>query len=242
MTPSVSIQTSAENVPSHVTMVVVDVIRATTTAITAVAQGRRCLIVADKASVADVAQMVDDPLLVGEIAGVMPEGFHLNNSPAQLARRPETDRPMILLSSTGSPLMRQAAALGDRTYAACLRNISAQVRQLAADRRDVVLLAGADKDPDLTLGVVEGMRVEDELCCGLIAHRLLKHGFAADERTQLAADRWSSGSLDAICEGRSAGYLARSGQLDDLDFILDHVDDIDTVFAIEHAEVIAAAA
>jgi hypothetical protein len=35
-------------------------------------------------------------------------------------------------------------------------------------------------------------------------------------------------------------YLRRSGQLDDLEFVLDHIDDLDTVFAVEGQEIVAA--
>ncbi|MFN2594628.1 MAG: 2-phosphosulfolactate phosphatase, partial [Actinomycetota bacterium] len=151
-------------------------------------------------------------------------------------------RPVVLLSSTGSPLMRKAALSNDRVYAACLRNVSAQVHQLAADASHVVLLAGADKNPDTELSSIPGMRIEDEICCALIAARLIEHGFEADDRTRAAAERRQSEPLDVIRNGRSAAYLARSEQLDDLEFILEHVDDIDTVFTIQDVEVRAAAA
>lgn len=243
MRPNVRILTSSDTIPADRTIVVIDVIRATTTAITAVAQGRRCLIAADESSVEELVRLVEDPLLCGEISGEMPAGFDLNNSPARLDARTDTNRAVVLLSSTGSPLMRRAAERGGgRAYAASLRNLSAQVRQLAAEARDVILLAGTDKNPDVDLALTPGLRIEDELCCALIAARLLDGGFTSDAQTAAVASRWGEADLNVIKRGRSAAYLARSGQLDDLEFILAHVDDVDAVFTIDDIELLAAAA
>src|SRR3989442_1294877 len=85
-------------------MVAVDVIRATTTAVTAVATGHRCYPVASVEAARSVLGSVPDALLVGELGGVMPEGFHLTNSPAELSSRHD-ERPVVLLSSCGTQLI-----------------------------------------------------------------------------------------------------------------------------------------
>ncbi|MFN2594020.1 MAG: 2-phosphosulfolactate phosphatase, partial [Actinomycetota bacterium] len=75
--PKVTIRSSAEQIAPEAAVVVIDVIRATTTAITALARGHRCLIAGDLAHLNEVVSLVERPLLVGEIDGVMPEGFDL---------------------------------------------------------------------------------------------------------------------------------------------------------------------
>jgi len=60
-------------------IVAIDVVRATTTAITAVAGGRRCFPVPTVAAAHDVAGRLDRPLLAGEQGGAVPPGFDLNN-------------------------------------------------------------------------------------------------------------------------------------------------------------------
>jgi len=65
-------------------VVAVDVIRATTTAVTAVAMGRKCYPVATLEQALSLASGIDNPLMVGEIGGDMPEGFEIPNSPATL--------------------------------------------------------------------------------------------------------------------------------------------------------------
>jgi 2-phosphosulfolactate phosphatase len=79
-------------------VVAVDVVRATTTAITAAAAGRRCFPVPTMNAALQLAGQLKDPLMAGEQRGIKPPGFHLNNSPAQLAGRTDTERPLILLS------------------------------------------------------------------------------------------------------------------------------------------------
>jgi 2-phosphosulfolactate phosphatase len=74
-------------------IVVVDVIRATTTAITAKATGRRCFPVPTIEAALSLAQKYKNPVLAGESGGTIPTGFEMDNSPAQLIHRADTHRP-----------------------------------------------------------------------------------------------------------------------------------------------------
>ena len=219
-------QSAAAYVRTHA-IVAVDVIRATTTAVTAVASGRRCFPVSSLEAAVPLAARLDNPLLVGELGGNPPYGFHLTNSPAQIAPRSDVDRPMILLSTSGTPLMwesRRAPA----AYAACLRNVTAQADILAAGDLPVAVIGAGSRNE---------FRDEDALCCARIAAALLERGFtAADERTQSHLAQWD-GAPDAVCgEGHSAEYLRQTGQVSDLEFILAHVDDLDATFRLEAGE------
>src|SRR6187431_2100086 len=89
-------------------IVVVDVIRATTLAVTAVAAGRRCLVATGRDDAMAIRQRFGRALLSGELAGDLPEGFDMNNSPADLDARTDIDRPLIMVSSSGAPLMIEA--------------------------------------------------------------------------------------------------------------------------------------
>ena len=94
-------------------LVAIDVIRATTTAVTAVNMGRRCFPAPSIEIALPLAARLNNPLLVGELGGNMPYGFDMNNSPAEMAHRDDLMRPMILLSSSGmqeraTPLMSRA--------------------------------------------------------------------------------------------------------------------------------------
>src|SRR5947199_942378 len=87
----------------------IDVIRATTTAITAVAAGRRCFPVPSIEAAVPLAARLENPLLVGELGGNMPFGFHFQNSPVEMNRRVALGRPVILLSTSGTALLCEAA-------------------------------------------------------------------------------------------------------------------------------------
>src|SRR5439155_11502623 len=140
------------------TIVAVDVIRATTTAVSAVASGRRCFPVPSLETAVPLAARLDNPLLVGELGGNAPYGFHLTNSPAQITPRPDVQRPMILLSTSGTPLMWEARR-APAAYAACLRNVSAQAEHPAASTRPVAVIGAGSRNE---------FRDEDALCCAWI--------------------------------------------------------------------------
>jgi 2-phosphosulfolactate phosphatase len=210
-------------------VVAVDVIRASTTAVTAAALGRRCFPVHSVEAAVTLAERLEDPLLAGELGGVQPYGFHLQNSPSAIERLPDSHRPVVLLSTSGTRLMWEAASR-TATYAACLRNQSAQASHLAA-QHDNVMLLGAESRGEF--------REEDQLCCARIATRLLEAGYVtADSLTEEVIARWGQAPERAFVGGRSTQYLQATGQQQDLDFILGHVDDIDAVFPIEGGELL----
>jgi 2-phosphosulfolactate phosphatase len=163
-------------------IVAIDVIRATTTAVTAIAQGRRCFPVASEHEAHALRTRFAGALLAGEMGGELPDGFDLGNSPAEVAARTDIERPLVLLSTSGTKVV-VAARGAKRVYLACLRNLSAQIAALAAEDDDVALVgAGSQGAP----------RIEDELCCAWIADGLLRRGFEpGDGQTDIVAARWA---------------------------------------------------
>lgn len=210
----------------------IDVIRATTTAVTAVAAGRRCFPVASLEEAVPLAARLENPLLVGELGGNRPFGFHLQNSPAEMARPVALERPVILLSTSGTAMLT-AAAKRSRTYAACLRNVTAQAEQVAAEHDQVLLLAGESRGE---------FREEDRLCCGRLARLLLEAGYEPrDVFVEELVKQWGDAPDDAFLEGHSVQYLRATGQMHDVRFILDHVDDLNCTFELRSGEVVQTA-
>jgi 2-phosphosulfolactate phosphatase len=205
-------------------IVAVDVIRATTTAVTAAAVGWRCYPVPSLEVALPLAAHLSNPLLAGELGGNMPYGFDMTNSPAEIARRTDVSRPMILLSTSGTQLIwegRSAPAL----YIACLRNMDATVHHLAG-RQSLVALIGAGSRGEF--------REEDQYCCARIGAGLIGLGYEpADGETLAAVERWRDRPPDAFLQSHSVAYLERTGQLHDLDFILSHVDDLEAAFVLQ---------
>lgn len=210
--------------------VCVDVFRATTTAVTAVVAGRRCFPAASLEEAVPLAAALHRPLLVGELGGNMPYGFDLQNSPAAVAERPDVWRPAILLSTAGTPLLVAAARTGS-AYAACLRNWTAAADAAAAGSSHVeVIGAGARGE----------FREEDQLCCAWIAERLAAAGYVcADAATADLVERWSGSPAEVVADGHSAAFLRDTGQGRDIEFVVEHVDDVACAFVMSAGELVA---
>jgi 2-phosphosulfolactate phosphatase len=201
--------------------------RATTTAVTIVWSGRRCLPVPSVEAAHAVAARLDRPLLVGEWGGESPDGFDLQNSPSAMEARTDIERPAVLLSTSGTRLLFEATS-ADAVYAASLRNVSAQVAYLAEHHPKVAVIGAGTKGE---------FRREDQFGCARIAAGLLDAGYRADDdRTLEIVERWRDAPVEACADGRSAEYLRRTGQLDDLEFVLTRIDDVDGVFRFEEDE------
>jgi 2-phosphosulfolactate phosphatase len=220
---------SVEHYRKGCAVVAVDVVRATTTAITGVLAGRRCFPVPDLETASLLSHKFENPLMVGELGGDVPDGFEITNSPAILADRNDVERPMILLSSSGSKIMYEAQ-FADAGYVACLRNYSAQVEHLARNHSRVVLIGAGSRGE---------FREEDQLCCAWIGRGLLRHGFVpADMVTLEIIERWQDEGVEAMLVSKSIAYLRRTGQLQDLNYILAHIDDVASYFPIRGSEVV----
>jgi len=211
-------------------VVAIDVIRATTTAVTVATLGRRCFPVASIADALRLRAWLGDALLGGELNGDMPDGFDVGNSPAALAARDDVDRPLILLSSSGTRLIH-AVREADAVYVACLRNAAAVARYLVGRHRRIAVIGAGSRGE---------FRREDQVCCAWIAAALVEAGYEpADGRTARLVARRGAAPAAACDGGRSADYLRRTGQVDDLDFVLTHENDVDEVFALADGEVVA---
>ena len=209
-------------------VVAVDVIRATTSAVTVAATGRRCFTVESLETAYALAAQFETPLLVGELAGDMPAGFDMNNSPVELLARTDRERPAILLSTSGTRLIYETRE-ADARILACLRNWSYTAEWLAG-RYDRIAVIGAGSRGEF--------REEDQLCCAWVAGALMESGYEADERTAAVVERWRGAPVEACAGGNSARYLRRSGQEKDLAFVLTHVADLQMVFVIRGLEVV----
>ena len=209
------------------TAAVIDVIRATTTAVTAVASGLRCFPVASIAEAERLASRLDDPILAGELGGILPDGFEINNSPTAVNGLAGSTRPLILVSTGGTPLMREATTLGP-VEVACFRNLTAVADRLARREGDVLLLARTTRGD---------FRDEDQMCAAWVAERLGQHGLVPSDETARLIDRWHGVPVDDLVGSASVAYLRRSAQMADWEFIRAHVDDLDGGFVLVDREV-----
>lgn len=214
------------------TLVVIDIIRATTTATTALSLGRRVYPASTTDDAMVLASKLENPLLVGELGGNMPYGFDMTNSPAEIEKRTDVRRPMILVSTSGTQLLMNTNGCKS-VFAGCFRNLTALARHLA-DRHERIALLGA--------GTRGQFRREDQMGCAWIAERLVEAGYCPETpQTEEYISKWRGVSPEEISYGKSAEYLRKSGQDHDLEFVLNHIDDLDTVGALIDGELVAVA-
>lgn len=210
-------------------IVAIDVIRATTTAISAVAAGRRCFLMPTINAARQLAAELGNALLVGEQRGIMPSDFDLNNSPVELLARTDLERPAILLSSSGTELCHEASAC-HAAFLACFRNYTSVAGHLTRDFHKVAVIGAGSRDE---------FRTEDQMCCAQIAEHLVHIGYQPENsKTAEWIRRWSNVPLSASIDAKSAEYLRASSQLKDLEFILDNTADLTAAFTMHGNEVI----
>jgi len=213
-------------------VVVVDVIRATTLAVTAAMSGRRCIVAASPDEAFVIRRQLGGALLAGELGGDMPSGFDMNNSPVDLDARSDVELPLVMVSSSGAPLMLEGGSLDDGAEVACFRNYSAVARELVGNYDRVAIIGAGSRGE---------FREEDQICCAWLGGLLTDAGYVAenDETTRII-ERWRDAPAAASEISNSVGYLRRSGQLRDYDFIVGHVDDVEQACSIVGNEVFAA--
>ena len=125
---------------SRGTVVVIDVLRAFTSASVAFARGaERIIMVAGVEEAVDLRDRGEADLCMGEIDGRRPEGFDFGNSPFELA---SVDlRGKVIAQSTRAGTTGVAAAQGaDRLYCASLVNASATAAAVGMSRPERVTL------------------------------------------------------------------------------------------------------
>ena len=200
-------------------VVCIDVLSASTTIVTAVGQGRVAVPAYDRDQALRLSYGLPEALLAVEEAGPPTLSAELRNGPAALSRRADA-RPLVVAGTTGTELLINAAG-ARATYVACLRNITATIEYLAAHHSRVVLLGA---------GWGNEFRCEDQMAAARIAAGLMWEGFEAEDlTTEDLVTRWSQAELDMVALGKTAAYLKRWGQQEDVDFVLAHVDDMDVV-------------
>lgn len=78
--------------------------------------------------------------------------------------------------------------------------------------------------------------------CAWVAEQLVASGYVPEtEATSHYISRWSGKSPEEVRSGRSAAYLRESGQEVDLEFVLSHIDDLDTIPSLINGGLISVA-
>jgi 2-phosphosulfolactate phosphatase len=143
-------------------VVVIDVLRATSTIVHALANGARNVL--PLAGVEDAVRKADElgrdaVLLCGERDTQPIRGFHLGNSPLEFTPERIAGKPLIMTTTNGTQALL-AAAGAQAMFVGSLLNVTAVAGRLAESQRDVLLLCA---------GREGSFALEDAICAGRIA-------------------------------------------------------------------------
>lgn len=142
-------------------VVVIDVLRATSTILAALENGAaRVLPVESIETATRLVSLSDrgDKLLAGEQKGLPIEGFDLFNSPSELDRETIGGKTMILATSNGTPAIAASASKAGRLLICSIINVDAVAEEISG-QGDIVIICSGNH------GKLAG---EDLLCAGML--------------------------------------------------------------------------
>ncbi|HEY9364260.1 MAG TPA: 2-phosphosulfolactate phosphatase [Chitinophagaceae bacterium] len=145
-------------------VVVIDVLRATSTIATALYNGARCVIPVDSVSRCIELGRQIDGITAGERDGVVAEGLQYGNSSFEYPREFVQGKTLVLTTTNGTRLLHMALEKGaQEIITGSFPNLSAVADHLAAQNRNVILGCAAWKDK---------VNIEDTLFAGAIIARI----------------------------------------------------------------------
>jgi 2-phosphosulfolactate phosphatase len=147
------------------TVVVIDVLRATSTIVTAVANGAKAIWpVASPEEAMRLFSSIgrEGTLLCGERRGLKVEGYHLGNSPAEFTRERVAGQRLVMSTTNGTRALQAASAGSERVLVGSFLNLSAVARLATFADGLVVLCAGREQQ----------FALDDALCAGMLLDRV----------------------------------------------------------------------
>jgi 2-phosphosulfolactate phosphatase len=202
------------------TVVVIDVVGATTTIIEALANGARAIYptsTTEEAVKLAASLGREDTLLCGERRGRKIEGFDLGNSPQEFSAEVVHDKKLVMSTSNGT----RALTVGQeasRILPCAFTNLGAVAAAVSVDERLVLICAGQN----------DRFGLDDALCAGHLVQRIMKAeegrveyelNDAAQAARALAGFRKPTRKFLGATAGGAA--LVEIGMGDDLDICAD---------------------
>jgi 2-phosphosulfolactate phosphatase len=164
-------------------VVLIDVLRASSTIVSALAAGARearCFASVAEARRARRAAAGRPVLLCGERKGRKVPGFDLGNSPGEFTPKRCAGRTLLMTTTNGTRALGRTR-LAREVIIGCFLNLSAVAARLSAARGDVALLCA---------GTEGEVSAEDVAFAGALACEIAENGIALTESAQQAVPVW----------------------------------------------------
>ncbi len=184
-------------------VVVIDVLRATSTIAAALYNGAECVV-----PVAEVARCIElgksmGGITAGERDGRIAEGLTYGNSPFEYPREFIEGKTLVLTTTNGTKLLHMALDRGaSHIITGSFPNLSAVVEYLIQHKKPVILGCAAWKDR---------VNIEDMLFAGAVISRVKEHFHINCDTSQIAETLYesASGDLFGFMKKKNASHYHR---------------------------------
>jgi 2-phosphosulfolactate phosphatase len=188
---------------SNSIVVIIDVLRATSTIATALNNGAKCIIPVE--SVADCIKIGKqiEGITAGERDGKVAEGLQYGNSPFEYPSSFIATKTLVLTTTNGTKLLHMALERGAKeiiTGAFC--NLTAVCNYLVAQKKDVLLGCAAWKDK---------VNLEDTLFAGAVINRIKDNFEINCDSSRMAESLYQEAkpNLYAFMQQKNASHFQR---------------------------------
>lgn len=198
------------------TVVVIDVLRATSTILEALVNGAQAVVPVDSVDIAVTkAQEIgrDQAILCGERDTQPIAGFHMGNSPLEFTADRVAGKTLVMTTTNGTRALVMGGS-GGRCVVGSFLNATAVADAVAEDEHVLLLCAGREGR----------FALEDALCAGAIARRIrAKQGARAlrpndaARTAMLLARRYEGDLLKALRRTAAGRRLTELGRIADIE-------------------------
>lgn len=207
-----------ENEIKNKTTIVIDVLRATSTIVTALNNGCKGIIpIVTVEEAFDKAQQLAEGsfLLGGERKGVRIEGFSLGNSPLEYEKEIVENKVIIFSTSNGTRAIRKAEK-AKRVFIASFLNISAVAKKAVSCQDDITIICA---------GTAGKFSLDDIGCAGMLVHKIVEEigVYQVSDLAYIAYylyQQHKNNILDLMKMANHYNYLNKLGLEKDLNYCL----------------------
>ena len=213
--PTITIDFDPKSVKEYVKLqyniVVVDVLRATSTIIVILAQGAEEIIPCAEIEEAKNYNKNENAILVGERYGEIIPGFNFTNSPSDLSNENLTGKLLAITTSTGTRVISESLGAKNILIGSTLNAKAVASKMNSIKGEWVIIGAGTRGD----------FRPEDKVGCAIIANYYCKiTNSIMDSSTKDAINAFTKIVRKHIQTSLSSQELIAIGRKDDVDFVI----------------------
>ena len=173
---------------SNSIVVIIDVLRATSTIATVLYNGAKCIIPVDSVAACIRIGKQIEGITAGERDGKVAEGLSYGNSPFEYPREFVSGKTLVLTTTNGTKLLHMALEKGaKKIITGSFGNLSAVCDYLIEQKRHVILGCAAWKDR---------VNIEDTLFAGAVISRIKDHFTINCDASQMAQTMYKDARED----------------------------------------------